>query len=93
MYRDFTKGLWRENPIFVLVLGMCPALAVTTKALFGLSMGLATTFVLVASSIVVSLIRKIVPNQVRIAVFTVIIATFVTIADYFLKAEFPLISK
>lgn len=93
MYRDFTKGLWRENPVFVQILGMCPVLAVTTKALFGLSMGLATAFVLISSSIVVSLIRKIVPNQVRIAVFTVIIATFVTIADYFLKARFPLISK
>ena len=93
MYRDFTKGLWRENPVFVQVLGMCPVLAVTTKALFGLSMGLATAFVLISSSVVVSLIRKIVPNQVRIAVFTVIIATFVTMADYFLKARFPLISK
>lgn len=93
MYRDFTRGLWRENAVFVQVLGMCPTLAVTTKAVFGLSMGLATIFVLVSSSIVVSLIRKSVPNQVRIAVFTVIIATFVTMADYFLKARFILISK
>ena len=93
MYRDFTKGIWRENPIFVQVIGMCPTLAVTTKALFGLSMGLATMFVLVSSCLVVSMIRKIVPNQVRIAVFTVIIATFVTMADYFLGAKFPSISK
>lgn len=93
MLKEFTKGIWRENPVFVLVLGMCPTLAVTTKAIFGLSMGLATTFVLVSSSLVVALIRKIVPNQVRIAVFTVIIATFVTVADYFLKAKFPMISK
>ena len=93
MYKDFIKGFWKENPVFVQVLGMCPALAVTTKALFGLSMGLATTFVLLSSSIIVSLIRKVVPHQVRIAVFTVIIATFVTIADYFLKARFPMISK
>ena len=93
MYKDFTKGLWRENPVFVQVLGMCPTLAVTTKALFGVSMGLATTFVLVSSSIIVAIIRKVIPNQVRIAVFTVIIATFVTVADYFLKAKFPMISK
>ncbi|MFH1791283.1 MAG: electron transport complex subunit E [Candidatus Omnitrophota bacterium] len=93
MIKEFTKGLWKENPVLVQVLGMCPTLAVTGKAVFGLSMGLATTFVLVCSSIIVSLIRRIVPNQVRIAVFTVIIATFVTVADYFLKAEFPAISK
>lgn len=93
MIRDFTKGLWRENPILVQVLGMCPTLAVTTKAVFGLSMGLATLFVLVSSSAVVSLIRKVVPSQVRIATFTIIIATFVTCADYFLKAQFYLISK
>jgi len=72
---------------------MCPTLAVTTKALFGFSMGMATTFVLVSSSIVVSSIRKLVPPQVRIATFTVIIATFVTCADYFLKANFYEISK
>jgi len=72
---------------------MCPTLAVTTKAVFGFSMGMATTFVLVCSSLAVSLIRKIVPTQVRIAAFTVIIATFVTCADYFLKANFYQISK
>jgi len=93
MIKDFTKGLWKENPIFVQVLGMCPTLAVTTKALFGLSMGLATTFVVVSSSVVISLIRKMVPAQVRIPMFTVIIATFVTAADYFLKANFYQISK
>lgn len=93
MIKDFAKGLWRENPVFVQVLGMCPTLAVTTKALFGLSMGLATTFVVVCSSLVVSAIRKFVPDQVRIPMFTVIIATFVTAADYFLKANFFQISK
>lgn len=72
---------------------MCPTLAVTTKAVFGLSMGLATAFVLVSSGIVVSAIRKLVPAQVRIPMFTVIIATFVTAADYFLKANFYQISK
>ncbi len=93
MIKDFLKGLWRENPIFVQVLGMCPTLAVTTKALFGLSMGLATTFVVVSSGIVISLVRKFVPEQVRIPMFTIIIATFVTAADYFLKANFYSISK
>ena len=72
---------------------MCPTLAVTTKALFGFSMGMATTFVLIASSLVISSIRKLIPPQVRIATFTVIIATFVTLADYFLKANFYTISK
>lgn len=91
--KDFIKGLWKENPVFVQVLGMCPTLAVTTKAVFGLSMGLATAFVLVSSGIVVSAIRKLVPAQVRIPMFTVIIATFVTAADYFLKANFYQISK
>lgn len=91
--KEFCKGLWQNNPIFVQVLGMCPTLAVTTKALFGFSMGMATTFVLVSSSLVISSIRKLIPPQVRIATFTVIIATFVTCADYFLKANFYTISK
>jgi electron transport complex protein RnfE len=93
MIKDFARGLWRENPVFVQVLGMCPTLAVTTKALFGLSMGMATLFVVVSSSVVISIIRKLVPEQVRIPMFTVIIATFVTAADYFLKANFFSISK
>jgi len=93
MIKDFVKGLWKENPIFVQVLGMCPTLAVTTKALFGFSMGMATTFVVVTSSVVISTIRRFVPEQVRIPMFTVIIATFVTVADYFLKANFYEISK
>jgi len=91
--KEFCKGLWRENPVFVQVLGMCPTLAVTTKALFGFSMGMATTFVLISSSLAISVIRKLIPPQVRIATFTVIIATFVTCADYFLKANFYTISK
>lgn len=91
--KELCKGLWRDNPIFVQILGMCPALAVTSKALFGFSMGMATTFVLVSSSLVISSIRKFIPAEVRIAAFTVIIATFVTCADYFLKANFYAISK
>ena len=91
--KEFLKGLWKEHPVLVQLLGMCPTLAVTTSALNGISMGLAVIFVLFFSSLVVSLIKKIVPNQVRIAVYTVIIATFVTIVDIFLKAQFPGISR
>ena len=91
--KEFTKGIWQENPVFKQLLGMCPTLAVTTTALNGLAMGLATSFVLVSSSIIVSSIRKRVPPQVRIATFTIIIATFVTVVDLFLKAEFPSMSK
>ena len=90
---EFVKGIWRENPVFVILLGMCPTLAVTTKAVFGLSMGLAVIFVLTCSSVIVSIFRKVIPAQVRIATYTIIIATFVTIADYFLRACFPVISK
>lgn len=83
---DLTKGLWRENPVFVQVLGMCPVLAVSNTALNALAMGLATTFVLVMSNIVVSLIRGIVPKQVRITTFILVIATFVTMVDYIIQA-------
>lgn len=93
LYVDFVKGLWRENPVFRQILGMCPTLAVTNSAINGLSMGLATTFVVVSSGIVISSFRRVIPNQVRIATFTVIIATFVTVADLFLAAKFPPISK
>jgi len=93
MKKEFIKGLWREHPVFRQLLGMCPTLAVTTSALNGLSMGLAVIFVLFFSSLVVSLIKKMVPHQVRIAVYTVIIATFVTIVDIFFKAQFPDISR
>lgn len=93
MRKEFLKGLWKEHPVFRQLLGMCPTLAVTTSAMNGLSMGLAVIFVLFFSSLVVSLIKKLVPHQVRIAVYTVIIATFVTIVDIFLKAQFPDISQ
>ncbi len=90
---EFLKGLWQENPIFRQLLGMCPTLAVTNAMINGLAMGLATTFVLISSSLVVSSIKKLIPNQVRIATYIVIIATFVTMADRFLAAFFPPISK
>jgi Na+-translocating ferredoxin:NAD+ oxidoreductase subunit E len=82
----FIKGLWRENPVFVQVLGMCPVLAVSNTAMNGLAMGLAATFVLVMSSSLVSLLRNVIPKQVRIATYILIIATFVTIVDFLLQA-------
>ncbi|MFP4687331.1 MAG: electron transport complex subunit RsxE [bacterium] len=88
----FSKGLWKENPVFKQLLGMCPTLAVTNTALNGLAMGLATTFVLVCSSIMVALVKNLIPRQVRIASYIVIIATFVTMADMVLAALFPAIS-
>jgi len=90
---EFAKGLWSENPVFRQLLGMCPTLAVTNAVINGLAMGLATTFVLVFSSIVVSSIKKLIPSQVRIASYIVIIASFVTIADRVMAAYFPPISK
>ena len=91
--KEIICGLWKNHPIFRQLLGMCPTLAVTTSALNGLSMGLAVIFVLVFSCLTVSLIKKIIPPQVRIAVYTVIIATFVTVVDIFFKAQFPEISQ
>jgi electron transport complex protein RnfE len=86
--REFTKGFWRENPIFRLVLGMCPTLAVTTAAINGIGMGLATTFVLVCSNIVISLLRNFIPPRVRIPSFIVVIASFVTIVDLVMAGFF-----
>jgi electron transport complex protein RnfE len=83
---EFLKGLWRENPIFVQVLGMCPVLAVSNTALNALAMGLATLLVLTLSSIVVSSLRRFVPREVRIATYILVIATFVTVVDYLIKA-------
>lgn len=82
----FLAGLWRENPVFVMLLGMCPVLAVTNTTINALAMGLATTFVLLCSSVLVSLLRHRIPRQVRIASFIVIIATFVTVVDYLIQA-------
>jgi electron transport complex protein RnfE len=90
---EFLKGLWRENPVFVAVLGMCPVLAVTNTAMNSLAMGLATTFVLLFSSLLVSLFRKVIPRQVRITSYIIIIATFVTVVDFLLAALTPDIHK
>ena len=83
------NGLFKENPTFVLMLGMCPTLAVTTSALNGLGMGLATTAVLMMSNLIISLLRKVIPNRVRIPAFIVIIATFVTVVQFLMEAYLP----
>ena len=88
-----TNGLIKENPIFVLLLGMCPTLATTTSAINGLSMGLATMFVLICSNVVISCIKKITPDKVRIPVFIVVIASFVTILQMCIKAYLPDVDK
>jgi electron transport complex protein RnfE len=82
LLHDFTKGFIKENPVLILLLGMCPTLAVTTSALNGLAMGLAATAVLLGSNIIISLFRKLIPAKVRIPIFIVVIATFVTIIDF-----------
>lgn len=86
LVKEFTKGLWQENAVFKLLLGMCPVLAVTTSAENGLGMGLASTFVLVCSNIVVALLRKLIPSKVRIPAFIIIIATFVTVVQLCMEA-------
>ncbi|MBB6462603.1 electron transport complex subunit RsxE [Flammeovirga kamogawensis] len=83
---DFIKGLWKENPVFVQVLGMCPVLAVTNTSSNALAMGLATSFVLLMSNILISLLRNFIPKQVRISSYILIIATFVTVTDYVIQA-------
>ena len=83
---EFMEGIWRQNPVFVMMLGMCPTLAVTVSAINAVSMGLATTFVLVCSCALVSMTRRFTPKEVRIAVYIVIIATFVTAVDYAIQA-------
>ena len=85
-WETFSEGLWVNNPVFVMLLGMCPVLAVTNSAINALAMGLATMFVLLASTILVSLLSDFIPKQVRIATYIIIIATFVTIIDYVIQA-------
>ena len=86
LVNEFTKGLWREVPPLRLVLGLCPTLAVTTAAENGMGMGLATTFVLVCSNVLVSLLRKLIPSKVRIASYIVIIASFVVVVELSMQA-------
>lgn len=92
LIKEFTKGITIENPIFGLVLGLCPALAVSTSLNNAIGMGIAATFVLTGSNIIISLVRKLIPSQIRIPCFIVIIATFVTINELLLKAYFPVLN-
>lgn len=92
-WQEFSKGIVRENPIFFIVLGLCPALAVSSSLSNAVGMGFAATFVLVASNAIVSLIRNVVPDKIRIPCFIVVIATFVTIVEMVLKAYFPALDK
>lgn len=92
-YRQLLKGLWEEIPVFRVVLGMCPVLAVTTSVENGIGMGLAATFVLICSNVAVSALRNVIPNKVRIPCFIVVAATFVTIVDLCMKAYTPALSK
>ncbi|MCM8785702.1 MAG: electron transport complex subunit E [Candidatus Omnitrophica bacterium] len=92
-FKVFLNGIWKENPILFIMLGLCPVLAVSGSVKDALGMGIAVIFVLTGSNMVISLIRKIVPSYVRIPVFIVVIATFVTITDYFLAAYSPQIHK
>ncbi len=92
-WNNFTKGFIKENPVFVLVLGMCPTLGVTSSAINGLGMGLATTFVLMMSNIAVSLVKSVIPEKVRIPSFIVIIASFVTIVQLIMQGYLPSLYK
>jgi Na+-translocating ferredoxin:NAD+ oxidoreductase subunit E len=91
--QDFVRGIWNENPVFVQMLGLCPVLAVTNTVANSLAMGLATFFVLMGSSLLVSTFRRLIPNEVRISTYILIIATFVTLADIGLEALVPDIHK
>ena len=89
--KTLTNGILRENPTFALVLGMCPTLATTTSAINGMSMGLATLFVLVCSNVVISMLKNLIPDKVRIPAFIVVIATFVTLVQLLMQAYLPAI--
>jgi len=91
--QNFTKGFFKENPVFVIGLGLCATLAVTTNLTNAVGMGAATTFVLIGSSVMVSAFKKVTPNDIRIPIFVVMIATFVTIVDLSMKAWAPALSS
>jgi len=93
LVREFAKGIIRENPTFVLVLGLCPTLAVSVSVANGIGMGIAATFVLLGSSMIVSLVRDFIPDRIRIPCYIVIIATFVTIAELCMKAYSPALNR
>ncbi|MCX7020933.1 MAG: electron transport complex subunit E [bacterium] len=91
--KEFTKGFFRENPVFVIALGLCPTLATSSLVEKGLGMGMAATFVLVCSNVIISLIRKLVPPRIRIPIFIVVIAAFVVIVELVMKAYLPPLSE
>lgn len=93
LIKEFTKGITIENPTFGLVLGLCPTLAVSTSVVNAIGMGVAATFVLLGSNIIISSVRKLIPDQIRIPCFIVIIATFVTINELMMKAYFPALNE
>jgi len=93
LIKEFTKGIIKENPTFVLVLGLCPTLAVSVSVINGIGMGIAATFVLIGSSVIVSLVKGFIPDKIRIPCFIVIIATFVTITELCLKAYSPALNR
>ncbi|MDR1613905.1 MAG: electron transport complex subunit E [Planctomycetota bacterium] len=93
LLKVFFRGVIAENPVFVIVLGMCPTLAVTTSVEKAIGMGLATTFVLVCSNFIISLVKSLVPNEVRIPIFIVVIATFVTLVKLIMSAYFPVLKE
>lgn len=90
---ELRRGLLDENPVFVMVLGLCPALAITTSVVNGLGMGIAATFVLVCSNVMISLIRKAIPRKVRIPAYIVVIAAFTTVVQLYMKAYFPILDQ
>jgi len=93
LFYEFRKGISLENPVFILALGLCPALAISTGVKNAIGMGAAATFVLFGSNIIISSLRKVIPHKARIPCFIVIIATFVTIVELLLKAYFPILDK
>lgn len=92
-FKEFLKGIFKENPTFVLALGLCPTLAVSVSLVNGLGMGIAATFVLLGSNIIISLMRNFIPERIRIPCFIVVIATFVTIAEMVMKAYSPTLNR
>ena len=93
LVKEFAKGLWRENPTLVLLLGLCPTLAVTTSLPNAVGMGLAATFVLVCSNVLISVLKKLIPSEVRIPAYIMIIATFVTVAKLLMAAYLPALKE
>jgi len=93
LWKNFSNGLIKENPTFRLVLGTCPTLAITTAVFNGIGMGIAATAVLVGSNLIISLIRKVIPNEIRIPIFVIVIATFTTIVQMVIKAFSPALDK